>query len=118
MKVVTDQNVPSSVGADSASQGQMCEAAFWAICETNGCSQWCNNYRVMRPFSKSEWILDSNCVPDLTDHPQVKSPILWQRAPLRDKIHIHINHCCDTNSSQMCDYHNTQSAVCMAGEAK
>lgn len=37
----------------------------------------------MRHFSKSEWILGSNCVPDLSDHPQVMSPILRQRALLR-----------------------------------
>lgn len=53
----------------------------------------------MRLFSKSERILGSKCIPELGGHPQVKPPVLWQRAPSRAEIRSHINHPCDTNSS-------------------
>lgn len=54
MKVVTDQHLPSSLWAESAPLGEMSKVGFWAIGETNSCSQWCNNQRVMRLSSKSE----------------------------------------------------------------
>lgn len=50
------------------------------------------------PLPKVKQILCSNCVPDLSGHPRVTPPILWQRAPSREEIHSHINHCYGTNS--------------------
>lgn len=99
MRAVTHQHLPSSLWAESAPQGQMCEADSGAVGETNSCSQRRHDWRVMRLRSKSEQILSSNCVPDLSDHPRAKSPALWKRAPMREEIVFHINHCRDTNSS-------------------
>lgn len=115
LKVETDRNLPSAVWEESAPLGQMCEAGFWAIGETNSHSQWCNSKWVMSLFSKSEQILGSNCIPDLSGHPQVRPPILWQRAPSRGEIRSHINHSLWHKwLLQICDYNNTKSALCMA----
>lgn len=83
---------PLQVRNASAPLGQMWESGFWAVGETNSFSQWRNNWWVMSLFSKSERILGSKCVPRLSGHPQVKPPVLWQRALSGAQVRSHINH--------------------------